>query len=299
MSEEKRTTGLGRGLEALMGGEAEDYASLDKVRAAKEIPVEFLKPNPFQPRHRFDPEDIEQLVQSVREKGVLQPLLVRRMPGHEEYFEIIAGERRWRAAQQAQLHQLPVVIKDFNDAEALEIALIENIQRADLTPLEEAEGYQRLMDEFEHTQEALARVIGKSRSHIANTLRLLNLPDAVKELVDTGELTAGHARALLGARNPARMAKKVVKKDLNVRQVEKLVQQETGEDQSSGEKSSQVVEPAKAADTVALEGDISAAIGLKVDIKHDRSGGGNLKIRYQTLEQLEDICRRLCQLPEA
>ncbi len=296
MSEEKRTTGLGRGLEALMGGDAEDYASLDKVRAAKEIPVEHLKPNPFQPRRNFDPEDIEQLVASVREKGVLQPLLVRRMPGHGEFFEIIAGERRWRAAQLAQLHQLPVVIKDFDDAEALEIALIENIQRADLTPLEEAEGYQRLMDEFEHTQEVLARVIGKSRSHIANTLRLLNLPDSVKELVDTGELTAGHARALLGARNPARMAKRVVKKELNVRQVEQLVQQEVGEEHNATEKPPKSAKPA---DTVALEGDISAAIGLKVDIKHDRSGGGNLKIRYRTLEQLEDICRRLCQLPEA
>ena len=297
MSEEKRTTGLGRGLDALMGAEAEDYASLDKVRAAKEIPIENLKPNPFQPRRRFDADDIAQLVQSVREKGVLQPLLVRRMPGHQEFFEIIAGERRWRAAQQAQLHQLPVVIKELADSEALEIALIENIQRADLTALEEAEGYQRLMDEFEHTQEALARVIGKSRSHIANTLRLLNLPDAVKELVDNGELTAGHARALLAARNPVRMAKKVVKKDLNVRQVEALVQQENSQEAGPGEKSQRAIKPA---DTVALEGDISAAIGLKVDIKHDRTGGGGaLKIQYQTLEQLEDVCRRLCQLPEA
>lgn len=279
---------LGRGLSALLGDEGEDYADLDKARETKPVPIEFLQPSEFQPRRRFNEEDMAALVASVKEKGILQPILVRRHPTAANRFEIVAGERRWRAAQQAQLVDVPVVIKELSDQDTLEIALIENIQRESLTPLEEAEGYRRLMDEFSHTQDALARTVGKSRSHVANTLRLLALPDAVKQMVDVGALTAGHARALINSDDPEAFAKQVVKKGLNVRQTERLAQ--TAKEGAKPGRSA----PHKDADTVALENELSTLLGLRVNIRFSR-GGGTLTIAYKTLEQLDDVLHRLNQ----
>ena len=280
---------LGRGLSALLGEEAEDYAALDRLRASKEVPIEFLRPNPYQPRHHFDDEELRSLVDSIRERGVLQPILVRRVADEPNAYEIIAGERRWRAAQQARLHQVPVVIRDFGDSEALEIALIENLQRQDLTPLEEAEGYSRLMEEFSHTQEQLAEKIGKSRSHVANMLRLLALPDEVKRMLDERKLTAGHARALIAAEDPVALARQIVAGGFNVRQAEAL-RRRSGRRSRAGDGP-----PAKDADTLALEADLTAALGLKVAIDYRGDRGGSVKIAYRTLEQLDEICRRLCQ----
>src|SRR3546814_664800 len=200
-SDQGKRTNLGRGLAALFGGENEDYASLDKVRSSKTVPIEHLRPGRFQPRHHFDEAAVDALAESIKAQGILQPILVRRHPDRPNEFEIVAGERRWRAAQRAKLHEVPVVIRDLSDAQSLELAIVENVQRQDLTPLEEAEGYRRLIDDFQHTQEDLARTLGKSRSHIANTLRLLALPEGVKLLLGEGKLTAGHARTLIGCDN--------------------------------------------------------------------------------------------------
>ncbi len=279
---------LGRGLSALLGDEGEDYADLDKVRDSKSVPIEFLEPSEFQPRRRFNQDDMAALVSSVKEKGILQPILVRRHPTAANRFEIVAGERRWRAAQQAQLFEVPVIIKDLSDQDTLEIALIENIQRESLTPLEEAEGYRRLMDEFSHTQDALARTVGKSRSHVANTLRLLALPEAVKLMVDQGDLTAGHARALVSAEDPETLAQQIVRRGLNVRQAERLAQKA-----KSGDRPAQMA-PQKDADTVALEEELSTLLGLRVNIRFS-GGGGTLTIAYKTLEQLDDVLHRLNQ----
>jgi ParB family transcriptional regulator, chromosome partitioning protein len=210
VSEDGKRRNLGRGLSALFGEESDDLAAADRQRVGKSVPIGFLRAGKFQPRHRFDDDALRALADSIREKGVLQPLLVRR-DGSNSY-EIIAGERRWRAAQLAQLHEVPVIIKELDDRAALEIALVENIQRADLTVLEEAEGYRRLMAEFGHTQEALATSVGKSRSHVANMMRLLGLPEAVKQLLDSGALSAGHARALLNAADPAGLAREIVRR---------------------------------------------------------------------------------------
>ena len=284
--EEGKRRGLGRGLAALLGEETEDYAALDKLRQGKTIPLDLLSPGTQQPRRRFDEDAIAALAQSIREKGILQPILVRRIDGGDRY-EIIAGERRWRAAQIVGLHEVPVLIRDLNDSDALEVALIENVQRQDLTSLEEAEGYQRLMDEFSHTQEALAKGVGKSRSHIANTLRLLGLPQKVKTLLDEGELSAGHGRALLNATNPEALAKEVVRKGLNVRQTESLVRRQQKKEKPQAP--SAVVD----ADTRALERDLSTLLGLRVAIRFHGSKGGELIVHYQTLEQLDNVLRRL------
>ncbi len=284
----QKQRGLGRGLAALFGEEEEDYAELDRVRQTKTVPVEFLRPNPFQPRRNFDEEQINALVDSVREQGILQPILVRRHGEEANTYEIVAGERRWRAAQLAKLHEVPVIIKEISDKDSLEIALVENIQRQDLNALEEAEGYQRLMNQFSHTQENLARAVGKSRSHVANTLRLLNLPEAVKRLVDKNVLSAGHGRALLNADDPEALARLVAKKGLNVRQTERLVKRAKSKD--SGAKATTTF--AKDSDTMALERDLSTLLGLKVTIGF-RGNGGELTIHYRTLEQLDDVLRRL------
>lgn len=299
MTEESgKRHGLGRGLSALLGDDAKDYASLDKVRSPREVPIDRLRPGKYQPRRRFDPDEIAELVSSVRERGVLQPILVRRLEGPEESFEIVAGERRWRAAQAAQLHQVPVVVKDLSDADALEVALVENLQRQNLTALEEAEGYRRLMDEFGHTQEKLAKALGKSRSHLANTLRLLGLPDEVKAMVDDGQLTAGHARALLAAPDPVGLANKVVRQNLNVRQTEKLVQ--GGDGAAAPAKESAAAKPAaKDNDTLVLENDIARALGLPVSIQHKGDKGGEVRVSYRTLEQLDEICKRLARVMAA
>jgi ParB family chromosome partitioning protein len=280
--------GLGRGLSALLGGDSEDYASLDRARSSREVPIESLQSNPYQPRRRFDSEDLNSLVASVKEKGILQPILVRRIDGAEgaaEHFEIVAGERRWRAAQQAQLHRVPVVIKDLDDTETLEVALVENLQRQDLSPLEEAQGYSRLMEEFGHTQERLAQVIGKSRSHLANMLRLMALPDEVKDMLDDGRLTAGHGRAILGLKNPVAVARRIVMQGLSVRDSERIAQG------SPGKSPRQKI--VKNADTVSLEKDISESLGMLIDIRHRGERGGEVKVAYKTLEQLDEVCRRL------
>lgn len=283
---------LGRGLAALFGEEtvAAATAELDKVRPLKMVPVEYLRPGKFQPRHNFDPAQIQSLVESVREKGILQPILVRRIPNEPNAFEIVAGERRWRAAQLAQLHEVPVTIRELSDRDALEVALVENIQRENLNAMEEAEGYRRLMEEFLHTQEDLARAVGKSRSHVANMMRLLSLPPAVREMVEGGDLSAGHARALLGVDNAEDVAREVIKQGLNVRQTEKLVQ--VGRGTAKPEKAPPPPPPPKDANTLALERDLSNLLGLKVSISF-RGGSGELTIHYQTLDQLDDVLRRL------
>lgn len=283
---------LGRGLSALLGDDEADYQDLDKAKAPpRELPIEQLHPGQFQPRTNFDDDDMNALVDSVRSKGILQPILVRRDPVQADLYEIIAGERRWRAAQRAQLHNVPVIIRELSDQEALEIALIENIQRSDLSAIEEAEAYQRLIDEFTHTQDALSKVVGKSRSHVANTLRLLTLPDEVRKMVDKGELTAGHARALVGREDALPLAREIAKSGLTVRDIESRV----SSGPSKGGKSKAAP---KSADTIALERDVSDAIGLKVAIKlkgGETSGRGTLSIDFKTLDQLDDVLRRLNQ----
>ncbi len=307
---EKRTN-LGRGLAALFGDENEDYASLDKVRSTKEVPIEHLHPNRFQPRQYFDDEALQSLTDSIRENGVLQPIVVRRHPERASEYEIIAGERRWRASQKALLHEVPVVIREFTDSQALEVAIVENVQRQDLSPLEEAEGYRRLMDEFNHTQEDLGRVVGKSRSHIANTLRLLTLPDAVKSFLEKGDLSAGHARALIGSENPELLAKRIVEEGLSVRATEQVAKRAksggsgavsqpeskpSAKSSGAGSAEAQPVPFEKDADTIALERDLSNMLGLEVAIEF-YGKGGSLMIRYETLEQLDDVLHRLNQSP--
>ena len=299
-SDQGKKTNLGRGLAALFGEENEDYASLDKVRSTKAVPVEHLHPGRYQPRQVFDKDAVAALAESVKAQGILQPILVRRHPDRPSEFEIVAGERRWRAAQIAKLHEVPVVIRELTDAESLELAIVENVQRQDLTPIEEAEGYRRLLEEFQHTQDELAKMLGKSRSHIANTLRLLGLPESVKAMVMDGKLSAGHARTLVGCEAPEDLAAEIVSKGLNVRQAERLVQDaKAGPAQKSRKGAAAAAEePAKDSDTIALERDLTALLGLKVSIKFHGSGG-SLTIHYKTLEQLDDVLHRLNQMPPA
>jgi len=287
MSDEGARRTLGRGLSALLGAESEDYASLDRVRLSKMVPIELVHPGRFQPRHNFDETQLEALADSIRTNGILQPILVRRHPQTPNSFEIVAGERRWRAAQIARLHEVPVIIREIADGEALELALVENVQRQDLSPLEEAEGYRRLIEEFKNTQEDLARRVGKSRSHVANALRLLGLPEPVKVLLEQGRLTAGHARALLSGADPAALAEQVVARGLNVRQTERLAQQRRSDPPAKTTRE-------KDADTLALERDLSALLGLRVTISIQGRGGA-LTIHYRTLEQLDDVLKRLTQ----
>jgi ParB family chromosome partitioning protein len=287
MSEEGRRRGLGRGLSALFGEEAEAPAD---TRPTRSLPIELLHPGKYQPRRRFDEDAMQALVESVRAQGILQPLLVRRHPDIPDAYEILAGERRWRAAQLAKLHEVPVLLREIGDRAALEIALVENVQRQDLSPLEEAQGYQRLIDEFGHTQEALAQAVGKSRSHIANTLRLLALPAEVSKLVEEGKLTAGHARALLSSRDPLGLAQEVVRRGLNVRQTETLVKDE--HKAGGAARSPQHAPQQKDADILALERELSDHLGLKVEIAFDGTGG-KLALHYSTLDQLDEVLKRL------
>lgn len=280
---------LGRGLSALLGDEGDDYAQLDRLRSARTVALDQLRPGPWQPRRHIPDDELAELAQSIAAKGILQPLLVRRRADDPGSFDIIAGERRWRAAQLAQLHEVPVLVRDLSDAEALEVALVENLQRQDLSPLEEAAGYRRLMDEFEHTQEELARVVGKSRSHIANSLRLLALPDPVKALIDDGSLTAGHARALITAADPLALAREVVGRDLTVRATEALARSEKPPIPAAKQRPPAV---GKDPDTQALERDLSQVLGLAVEIRF-RGQGGALILHYQSLDQLDDILLRL------
>ncbi len=287
---------LGKGLSALLGGGDETRETTAPTKESfqtseQTAPIENLYPGQYQPRQFFSDPEIEELAGSIRELGILQPILVRAHPEHVGGYEIIAGERRWRAAQIAQLHEVPILVRDFSDVEALEIGLVENLQRENLSPLEEAEGYRRLVDEFTHTQEELAKILGKSRSHVANMMRLLNLPDPIKDMLRLGDLTAGHARALLNAEDPLGLAKKVIARGLNVRQTEKLCQASGADAKSSlAKKPSGTL--GKDANILALEYDLSNLLGLKVEIDFKMSGG-QLKISYDTLEQLDDILHRL------
>ena len=255
------------------------------------VPIENVHPNPDQPRRHFDVDELNDLAGSIRSKGIIQPLVVRAHPEKTGEYEIVAGERRWRASQLAQLHELPIVVREFSDLDVLEIAIIENIQRADLNPIEEAIGYRQLMDKFGHTQEQMAEALGKSRPHIANILRLLALPKDVQALVINGSLSSGHARALITAPNASDLARVVVARGLSVRQTEKLVKEPKAPSKD------RMPRTAKDADTRALEGDLSAALKMAVSITHNPGQeGGSITIRYKNLEQLDELCRHLAGL---
>ena len=286
---QERKRGLGRGLSALMADVAETESVAAKGAAAAEqfVPIERIKPNPDQPRKRFEQEHLDDLAASIKEKGVIQPLIVRALDNGN--FEIVAGERRWRASQIAKIHSLPVIVREFTDVEVLEVAIIENIQRADLNAIEEAAGYKQLMFRFGHTQEKIAEALGKSRSHIANLLRLLNLPEGVQEHVRNGELSAGHARTLVTARDPETMAQQIMDRKLSVRQAEALLRAESQPPRQRPDPASYPME--KDADTRALEGDLSAAVGMKVSISNKPGAeSGTLTISYNNFEQLDALC---------
>ena len=287
--------GLGRGLSALMA----DVESAPSRAASEQAPrkpetfidIALITPNPDQPRRTFAEDALNELAASVREKGIIQPLILRRNPRNPEGFEIVAGERRWRAAQRAQLHQVPAIVRDLDDTEVLELAIIENIQRADLNAIEEAAGYRQLMDRFGHTQEQLAEALGKSRSHIANLLRLLTLPEDVLGFVRDGALSAGHARALITAVDPSGLAREIIKNGLSVRQAEVLAKKSRDDKKPVTAKN---VAHLKDADTRRLEEDLSAALGLSVTINHEAGQpGGAIVLKYRSLDQLDQICRKL------
>jgi len=282
-----RTSRLGRGLAALIGDVETEAGLPDRARAQRRLPVAFLKPNPRNPRKAFRDSDLDDLTNSIRKKGVVQPLLVRPVAGATEAYEIVAGERRWRAAQRAGLHDVPVIVREVSDKESLELAIIENVQRLDLNPLEEARGYQQLIDEYKYTQAELADVIGKSRPHIANTLRLLNLPEAVQVYILDGRLTAGHARALLTLADPLAAARRILAEGMSVRDTEAIGEGEGRRKGAGGRKPRE-----KDADTRALEKSLADRLGLAVAIDH-KGSGGEVRVKYKTLEQLDDVCRRL------
>ena len=288
----KRQRGLGRGLSALMADieptVTEVSSGVGVIRGATLVPIEKIHPNPNQPRRHFDADDLSDLAESIRSKGIIQPLVVRAHPNKAGGFEIVAGERRWRASQMVPLHNLPVVVRELSDRDVLEIAIIENIQRTDLNPIEEAIGYRQLMDKFGHTQEQIALALGKSRPHIANNLRLLGLPEDVQTLLVTGKISSGHARALVTASNASELARIVVSRGLSVRQVEKLMRDPSTPNKVGAARST------KDADTRALEGDLSAALKMSVRIAHNTGQeGGFITIKYQDLEQLDELCRHL------
>jgi ParB family transcriptional regulator, chromosome partitioning protein len=290
MSDRKDRRGLGRGLSALMSDVAPERhaeAGSQSGRADRMVPVENLTPNPDQPRRHFSEEALEELAASIRAKGVIQPLIVRSLSSDDQSYQIVAGERRWRAAQMAQQHEVPVIVRDFSDNEVLEIAIIENIQRADLNPIEEALGYRQLMDRFGHTQERLAEALGKSRSHIANLVRLLQLPEEVQAFLREGRLSAGHARTLITSEDAVGLARQIIARELSVREAEALARK-------PGRKRAPSRPAEKDADTRVLEQDLSATLGMSVVIDHrPESGGGQMIIRYKTLEDLDQLCQTL------
>jgi ParB family chromosome partitioning protein len=293
MAEEGTRSRLGRGLAALIGDVGEE-SSVERPRAQRRLPTSALRPNARNPRRSFAAAELEELAASLRERGIIQPIVVRSLRGVPDGYEIIAGERRWRAAQRAGLHEVPVVVIEATDAEALQFAIIENVQRADLNPLEEAEGYRALMEEFHNSQEEIAKIVSKSRSYIANTLRLLKLPDAVKAYIQDGKLTAGHARMLIGEANAEQLAQDIVARDLNVREVEAMAReraQKSGKKQTNGRRVHGAA--AKDADTLAAEKRLTDALGLTVSIDQRRGGGGTLSIRYRDFDQLDDVIQRL------
>lgn len=293
----RKSRGLGRGLSALMADinepEPEETSQQGQPRRPDQmVPIENVRPNPDQPRRAFTQEALEELSDSIAEKGIIQPLIVRPDPQHDGSFQIVAGERRWRAAQMAQLHEVPVIVRDFDDTEVLEVAIIENIQRADLNPVEEAMGYRQLMDRFNHTQDRLATAMGKSRSHIANLLRLLTLPDEVQGYLRDGQLSAGHARALVGHEDAVSLAREVIRKGLSVREIEKLTRKKPAGDSGGGRRAAPG--GSKDPDTKELEDDLTNTIGFPVSIDFDaETGRGTLSIKYDDLAQLDDIVRLL------
>ena len=278
---------LGRGLAALIGDIGAETTSTERARTQRRVPIEFLKPNPRNPRRNFSDTELDELAASIRERGIVQPIVVRPARGHADTFEIIAGERRWRAAQRAGLHQVPIVSLEVNDSEALQLAIIENVQRTDLNPLEEAAGYQALVSEFRHSQEDIAKIVGKSRSHVANTLRLLKLPEPVKAYINAGKISAGAARMLIGQTDPEEMAREIIDRGLNVRQVEALAKE-----RAKGPGRAIKQRATKHADTVALEKRLADVLGLAVTIDH-QGRGGVVNIRYRNVEQLDEVVRRL------
>ncbi|MBU6463088.1 MAG: ParB/RepB/Spo0J family partition protein [Bradyrhizobium sp.] len=288
MADEVRSR-LGRGLASLIGDVGREAAQPDRPRAQRKVPIEFLKPNPRNPRRGFSETEIGELADSIRQHGVIQPIVVRAIKGAADRYEIIAGERRWRASQIAGLHEVPIVPVEVSDSDALEIAIIENVQRENLNAMEEAQGYHALADEFKHSQDDIAKIVGKSRSHIANMMRLTKLPTEVQAYISSGQLSAGHARALIGVPDPATAAKRIIEEGLNVRQTEALAHVEGVPERKTqkprGGKS-------KAPDTLALEKRVSDALGLKVSIDH-RDTGGSVVVRYRDLDQLDGILRRL------
>lgn len=298
MADRKEKRGLGRGLSALMADvdlSAQDSPSDATSQSGPDrvLPIERVVPNPDQPRRDFDEAALQELTDSIAEKGIIQPLIVRLSPEGGNTYQIVAGERRWRAAQRAKLHEVPVVVREFSDTEVLEIAIIENVQRADLNPVEEALGYRQLQEKFGHTQEQLSTALGKSRSHIANLMRLLNLPNAVLTWLREDKLSAGHARALITSDDPTALARVVMAKGLSVRETERLAKSGAAKDGTSGKPS---VITDKDADTRALEQDLQAALGMKVSIDHAPGGeNGKLLISYKDFEQLDLLCRKLSQ----
>ena len=283
MSEERaRRRGLGRGLSALMSDIEPPTETARPARPDRTLPIDALAANPDQPRKRFRDEEIEELAASIRRHGILQPILVRE--AGDGGYQIVAGERRWRAAQKAQLHEVPVLVRQLDESDVLEIAIVENVQRADLDPIEEAAGYRLLVERFGHTQDAIAEALGKSRSHVANLMRLLQLPEEVQRMVVDGVLTAGHARALITADDPATLAREVARRGLTVRQTEALAKGGTTAQRGTARRG-----PLKSADTLALEADLSAAMGARVLVDHDARGGGKVTIAYDDLDALDGI----------
>ncbi len=276
--------GLGRGLSSLMGEDTNNETISQTSYSDTKISLSKLKPSSIQPRRIFDKNSINELAESIKSKGLVQPILVRPSKNNLDEFEIIAGERRWRAAQIAQLHELPAIVKNLDDAEALEMAIIENVQRADLSPIEEAAGYKKLMEQYNHTQEALAPIVGKSRSHIANIIRLLNLPVSIQDMITEGIISSGHARAIMNSAFPEQLAKKIIDENLSVRQAERLAK-------NSKNKVTKI--KLKPTDTIDLERKISEIIGLEVIISDNGKRGGNIKIKYKTLDQLELVTSKL------
>jgi len=294
--------GLGRGLDALLGDSPSARKAAEPAVAPgpkRELPIEFLSPHADQPRRTFDKDAIEELAASIKARGLLQPILVR--PKGRDDYEIVAGERRWRAAQKAKLHSVPVIIRELTDEETAEIALIENVQRVDLNPIEEAQAYNRLADSYGRTQEEIAKAVGKSRSHVANIMRLIALPEAVQKALAEGAISMGHARALLGAKHPEPACKAVIQGGLSVRQTEAMIREADAKLARQGGKASGGKSAGKSngssgfkdADTRALEKDLSAILGLDVAIEHSKKGAGSVTVNYLTLDQLDDICRRL------
>jgi ParB family transcriptional regulator, chromosome partitioning protein len=291
LAEDHARSRLGRGLAALIGDMAAE-TSVDRPRGQRRLPTAALRPNPRNPRRAFPNAELDELVASLRERGIIQPIVARPVQGAADVYEIIAGERRWRAAQRAGLHEVPVVIIEATDAEALQLAIIENVQRADLNPLEEAEGYRALIEEFGNSQDEIAKIVGKSRSHVANTLRLLKLPETIKSYIHSGKLFAGHARMLIGQPDAERLAEEIVTHGLNVRQVESLAREAAERGGKSRGARAVRRSAGKNANLVALEKRISDALGLAVSI-NEAKRGGVLTIRYRSLDQLDDVLRRL------